>query len=156
MILVLDLDGTMADNTHRQHLLPTGEGNHTSEWVTFNMACGQDAVIECTRDVFYALLRFAKKVAVVTGRSEVARIPTEHWLMLNAIPYDELIMRPDDDHRKAVYYKRDVFKKLGIGAGDFVFEDDPTIIEMVKTEFNCGMFIVNSKCAAVIAGLNQK
>lgn len=37
-IVIFDLDGTLADGTHRLHLLPKDNYNETWAWKPFNMA----------------------------------------------------------------------------------------------------------------------
>ena len=47
MIYICDLDGTLYDNRHRAHLMPTGDKrNDTEAWAQFNGACRGDKPIE--------------------------------------------------------------------------------------------------------------
>lgn len=157
MNLFVDLDGSMFDNTHRLALLPTGDGTTTEQWAAFNNACGGDSVIEETREFFYAELPLYDKVIIVTGRADCSRKPTMQSLLKHGIPYNVLEMRPDDDHRKAVDFKRDVYNAYGLKQGDLVIEDDPAIIEMIAQEFpGVIVYEVESRCAAVQAGMSQK
>lgn len=161
LIIVLDLDGTIADNAHRQHLLPTGCGSTTEQWDAFNKACEGDAMIEQGREFlrcFQLGVPRLYKLVVVTGRSEVARKETDNWLEANAIFYNEMYMRPADDHRKAVHWKREVFQKIiNANAGNsFVFmEDDPAIVEMINQDLGQPVLFMPSKCSAVVQGKGQ-
>lgn len=158
---VLDLDGTIADNGHRHHLLPKGEGNHTSQWVAFNKACVDDEVIVRVREVIVNLLihlPYLVRVVVVTGRAERARKETEEWCRKNLnFPYQELCMRQDDDHRKAVDVKRDIFLRLREEYDGFLFfEDDPSVVRMIHEELEEAVFALPSQCSAVQREFSQK
>lgn len=156
--LIVDLDGSLCNNEHREHLLPKGaDVNKTEGWNAFNLACKEDALIVPTYNFVKALqLSFKYQIIFVTGRAAVCRDQTEQWLDKWGFHGYEVHMRPNDDHRKAVEFKRHKFGKLKLTENDVVVEDDPTIIEMVKEEFGCLVVQVPSKCAAVIAGVSQK
>lgn len=155
-MIVLDLDGSVADNTHRAHLIPKEKGT-TEQWAEFNLACEKDSLIlpvwEMVRNIYW---HTGHSVYVVTGRSELCREQTRRWLENHGIRYTLLIMRPDWDHRKAVDFKREKFKELGIGSEDLVVEDDPAIIKMVQEEFRSIVMAVPSKCSAVLTGGSQE
>lgn len=155
-MIILDLDGTIADNSHREHLIPKEKGT-TDQWTEFNLACGGDYIIPETYEVLNAIYwHTGHSVYVVTGRSEVCLDETVNWLAKNAIHYDLLIMRPEDDHRKAVEFKREKFEELGLCEEDIVFEDDPAIINMIHKEFKSIVVTVPSKCSAVLIGASQE
>ncbi len=68
-IVIFDLDGTLADGTHRLHLLPKDNYNETWAWKPFNMACKDDAPIKDNIELCNALnSRYA--VIILTGRSD--------------------------------------------------------------------------------------
>lgn len=152
MKVVFDKDGTLFDNTHREHLLPKGNSvNKVQGWTAFNNACIDDEPIEEIRLLYWAIAS-PDNTYIVTGAGEDSREQTEKLFGMHSIEcYKELIMRPINDHRKAADFKRDVFKRIGLEAGDLVVDDDPHIIEMVCREFpGVHVLRVASKCAAVL------
>lgn len=154
MKIFWDLDGTLANNEHRHHLLPkTGQGDKTAHWTAFNQACVDDTVIQSTYFLFMSLSQnFA--TYIVTGRAEDSRSQTMEWLEKNGMGhYYQLHMRPVEDHRRAKEFKLDKFMELGLADGDVVFEDDHQVIKMLR-EFFPGVIIceVPSGCIAVQMG----
>jgi predicted secreted acid phosphatase len=155
-MIVLDLDGSVADNTWRQHLIPEDKSS-TEQWAEFNKACEGDTLISPVWEMIHHIYwHSGHAIYVVTGRSEVCREETIRWLKKYGIKYTLLIMRPNHDHRKAVDFKREKFKELQIKAGDLVVEDDPAIIKMLQEEFNSIVMAVPSKCGAVLTGNSQE
>lgn len=123
-LYIFDLDGVLFDNSHRQHLLPKGDGSTTEQWDAFNLACEHDAPITHMWQLLAELLRGGNQVMFLTGRSEVCRPQTTRALMAQmyspsvlaggvlAALKPKLVMRPADDHRPAHEFKRDVVKPI--------------------------------------------
>lgn len=119
-LYIFDLDGVLFDNSHRQHLLPKGDGSTTEQWDAFNLACEQDTPIVHMWQLLGELLRHGHAVRFLTGRSEVCRAGTVNAIRQayvsikrgNVLVANSLIMRPVDDHRPAPEFKRDVIKPI--------------------------------------------
>ena len=146
-LYIFDLDGVLFDNSHRQHLLPTGDGQTVEQWDAFNLACENDAPIEHMWQMLNELTRSSRnQVVFLTGRSEVCREQTASSI-LKVIGWDPdsltaktfakshrcLRMRPVDDHRRASDFKRDAIVQIkdeteGVYRIVLV-DDDPSIIE---------------------------
>ena len=92
-IVIFDLDGTLADISHRQHMVQGKRRN----WTGFFAACVEDkphkAVIIILRTLYPQF-----RIYLVSGRSDEVRQQTEKWLELNGVPYHELIMRRRGDY----------------------------------------------------------
>ena len=73
--VVVDLDGTVADCTHRLHFI-NGE---TKDWKGFYEACKDDKPIMSMIDMVRALNERYYYVIFLTGRSELARNVTQDW-----------------------------------------------------------------------------
>ena len=102
MLIVFDLDGTLADDAHRQHHI-AGEDR---DWGAYFSECGGDQAIEPIVEVSYSLHRRDNcRVEIWTGRPEEYRALTEAWLDTHAIRYHELRMRPTGDFRSDVEVK---------------------------------------------------
>jgi hypothetical protein len=123
MTIIFDIDGVLADNSHRTHFIK-GETKH---WDMYYDAMGADPVIQATADIL-ADMTLTHHVVLCTGRPEKYRERTMQWLQ--GANLDELIdhmyMRPDGDFRPNPVIKewqaRCVMDRFGpIG---MVFEDD--------------------------------
>ncbi len=91
-IVIFDLDGTLADIEHRQHLVK----GRKKQWRQFFAACVHDKPHKAVITMLQALHdRF--QIYIVSGRSEEVRTETEEWLSLNQVPYHALIMRAKGD-----------------------------------------------------------
>lgn len=127
-LFIFDLDGTLADCTHRLHFIQ----QTPKDWAGFFSACKDDKavlpVIETMRG-----LQVTGDVEIWTGRSEEARPQTNFWfrsLWLGGIP---LRMRKAGDHRHD-----DVLKKEWLNAMapeersrlTAVFEDRARVVQM--------------------------
>ena len=88
------------------------------------------------------------EVILITGRKELCRKLTEKWILkffnknadlckVNSFDdYFNLFMRADNDHRKAVVLKKEIYDNHIKRKYDVVacFDDDPEICEMYKNE----------------------
>jgi hypothetical protein len=93
--IVVDLDGTLCNSGHREHLAVN------KEWDQFHSALADDkphgdvawliGVLSC------ACLSGEIEIIACTGRPEKYRAITERWLSGFGILFDEVLMRPDDD-----------------------------------------------------------
>ena len=119
MLAVFDLDGTLADDIHRQHHLDGDE----PDWDCYFGSCAVDPA-EPRVCLLAATLYDSPawhSVEIWTGRPEKVREATEKWLAANGVRYDALRMRADGDHRKNAEYKGELVERYG--RPDVVFED---------------------------------
>ena len=134
--VVVDLDGTVADCTHRLHFI-NGE---TKDWKGFYEACKDDKSIMPMIDMVRALNERYYYVIFLTGRSELARNVTQEWLQANNLwNYDDLIMRPLEDYRHDSVVKLEMLNnyirtnlnddKEAIG---FILEDRATVVKSFR------------------------
>lgn len=155
-LLILDLDGVLFDNSHRTHLLPTGDGKTADQWDTFNKACRDDTPIMHMWGVLRVLTDLSRdgnlntEIVFLTGRSEVCRQETleaiadallicepeaDRRAVISATD-DALIMRAADDHRPGHDLKREEILSLTRGHAEgqrvVLFDDDLRIIEACR------------------------
>jgi hypothetical protein len=92
-IVIFDLDGTIANIEHRQHLV----AGRKKRWREFFAACIDDqpheAVIVILRNLYPQF-----QIYLVSGRSDEVRPQTEAWLEANRVPHHKLIMRRENDY----------------------------------------------------------
>ena len=108
MILILDVDGTLADASHRSHYV---DGN-VKDWGKFLQPhlVLQDTVIEGAHRGYHHLNRIATKTLFLTGRNEGLRETTTQWLGTHfevACSPRNLIMRPIGDNRVPTVFKHE-------------------------------------------------
>lgn len=128
--VIFDLDGTLADGTHRLHLLPAVDLHLTDSWNEFNRASKDDSPIHSTIEVCNIMVRAGLRVIILTGRSDIVRAETEAWLGRNFVMYSELVMRPHSDNRKDTVIKEE-FLRNQVGLENIVaaWDDSPAVIE---------------------------
>jgi hypothetical protein len=126
---VFDLDGTLADLTHRLHFIQ-GE---TKDWRGFFAACGGDKPMMLMVDLFQAL-NYAwerHRVEIWSGRSDEVRGETEAWLLRYDLFPRALLMRTAGDYRPDDEVKREFLRG---GAPDMIFDDRKRVVDMWRRE----------------------
>jgi phosphoglycolate phosphatase-like HAD superfamily hydrolase len=126
--VIFDIDGTLADITHRLHYV-TGEQKNYDD---FNSLCVGDIP---KKDIIDLLKIFSYKylIVIVTGREEKWRIVTKDWLDLHiGIPYVyPLRMRRTGDHRPDYIVKEEILQNLNQFYNiKFAVEDRDQVVEM--------------------------
>lgn len=125
MIAVFDIDGVLADATHRLHHVE----RVPKDWPAFFAGVGLDPVLDDGRR---RLLDQADRheVVLLSGRPESTRADTIAWLIRHGIPYSRLVLRPEDDRRRACDLKADLVRGIGQPAEiEVVVDDDASVVE---------------------------
>ncbi len=131
-VIIVDLDGTLADGTHRLHLMPPMElRDKTHCWDEFNLAAGGDAPIQDTIDIVNALYD-SYTIVILTGRCDVAQDITIDWLEEHEVYYDDLIMRESGDHRTDVTIKEEVLRSIGLENIVACYDDLPHVVDHIR------------------------
>lgn len=128
--VVVDLDGTLCDHTHRIHHLSRGQ----IDWEAYNSECSKDVI----NPAIAVLIDYYKskdhQIVLVTGRTERHRPATETWLLEHKVPYNFLYMRGNHDFRPNEAFKRDVYFKNLYGAMEIILAvDDSTRVAQMWT-----------------------
>jgi phosphoglycolate phosphatase-like HAD superfamily hydrolase len=130
MHVIFDIDGVLADCTHRLHYIADKPKN----WKAFFDAAGGDLLITEMANTFKTLRAAGIPVSIITARPESIRQETAAWLRIFGLDhYTHLLMRPYNDYRPSSVVKRDqlfALRALGVEP-TLVFEDN---------EANCKMF----------------
>lgn len=92
-LVVFDLDGTLSDASHRQHLVDRTklQDGVKPDWRAFYAACGGDAPLHHTIAVARALHMAGYELWLFSGRSDEVIGTTQLWLQKYAI--DELLSK---------------------------------------------------------------
>lgn len=91
---VFDIDGTLADGTHRVHHIL----KEPKDWRAYFAACDGDTPFPHIVLLAKHLSAYANLV-YVSGRSDEIRDKTERWLLHHDLPSGNLFMRKEGDHR---------------------------------------------------------
>jgi len=134
--IVIDLDGTLCNTAHREHLI--------GQWDEFNAGCKDDTPHP---DVAWLVKMFCgfdfdEPILIgCTGRSEEHRTATERWLLENDLFVDFVLMRPAFDFRPDAEVKVELLQawhdsteeaEKGMTLQDrilFVLEDREKVVE---------------------------
>lgn len=136
MIIVMDIDGCLADCSHRLHYLKEKDYDkfYSEEEIL------KDTPIRAGEDLLYELFGH-NNIILVTGRPYRTENTTRIWLSrLNSQYADlEMYMRKDHDYRPSSVVKVEILNKLGIkdieGSSVFFIDDDPENVKAVQETF---------------------
>lgn len=119
--VISDLDGTLA--------LMNGRNPYDAS------LCEQDT----PNASVVSLVRMAHSTAhvlLVSGRKECHRPQTQRWLQQHGIPYEALWMRVDDDNRKDVLVKHDIYEQHIRGKYNilYVVDDRKQVVDFWRSQ----------------------
>ena len=128
--IIVDIDGTVSDTTHRLHHIL----NKPKNWDAFFAGCVDDA----PHNDIISLLRFCAislttKFHYVSGRSDSVRLETLAWLKEYGCPRGELYMRKHGDHREDYVVKEEILDTdLKLTPDDvwFILDDRNQVVNM--------------------------
>lgn len=130
-VVICDLDGTLCDTRHRDHLA------QAKRWNEYNADCANDKPHREVVEILKGLLAQGHEIAFVTGRSMEALADTECWIERNLfIPKGQprLFMRSVGDFRSDVVVKREVYENhLKDEDILFVLEDRDRVVDMWRS-----------------------
>jgi FMN phosphatase YigB (HAD superfamily) len=132
-ILVFDIDGTLADVTHRRQFVATKPKN----WAAWNAGMSRDTVHEDIRWMLMKLRRVpGSKTILCSGRGEETRAVTEQWLSDNRIPYEDLYMRKAKDYRQDSIVKVELLQQIRKTHGEpYLWIDDrQQVVDAIRAE----------------------
>lgn len=122
MLVICDIDGTVANNDHRAHLVEPEDGSRPTDemWAKFMAPelIVQDTPIPGAYSTLSNLIEHNENLQLVwlTGRGGTLHEPTFQWLAKHfpdLMPHSFLITRPEEhEHTKAVVYKTAMIEKL--------------------------------------------
>lgn len=127
MAVIFDIDGTLADLTHRRHYVQTKPAN----WEAFRLAADRDTLIEPVAVAQRALLQ-TNNMILCTGRMEKERELTERWLLRHDIFFDRLYMRATNDTRPDFVIKEELLDRILVDGfkPNLVFDDRQQVVDM--------------------------
>lgn len=138
MFVVLDLDETLADVSHRAHHVT----KEPKDWDAFfdPAAVIKDKVVKGVARVLLHFTELKYDFVILTGRNEDLRDTTMRWLQENldiAVPDENLLMRPNGNMLNAGEFKREQLLNFKQGlenkdAAFMIIDDDPEACVALK------------------------
>jgi beta-phosphoglucomutase-like phosphatase (HAD superfamily) len=127
-IVVVDMDGTLADVRHRLHYI---NGPGKKDWKRFFEGQVKDKPFAAIAERVRALAA-DHEIVIVTGRPDKYRGGTEAWLRKFRIPFSRIYMRPVGDHRPDYIVKAEILDQIGPDRIALAFEDRPPVCEAYR------------------------
>ena len=138
MLVVFDIDGTLANIEHRLDYVRSKPKN----WKAFDAGIPNDKVNEQVKEVFTSMM-FRNDIVLASGRNERTRDATMTWLKENNLwNYTaKLYMRKADDFRSDDIVKDEIIDEIVADYGklpDMWFDDRPRVVRAVRSR---GIFV---------------
>ena len=129
--VIFDIDGTLADGSHRQHHLE----KVPKDWPTFLSLAHLDEPRQRVARLARMLKLADAKLLMVTGRNEKFRQVTLSWFEDYEIPCDGLFMRPDGDFRPDYVVKQEIYERdiQPHWPADLVIDDRSSVVKMWRS-----------------------
>jgi hypothetical protein len=126
---IFDIDGTLANNSHRTHHLQKSP----KDWKSYHEGVADDSRYLHICILAKDLLSAGKAVVFCTGRHEGQRHITQDWLVENvAIASHDLYMRTENDHRPDHIIKLELLQQIRKDGfyPIMVFDDRNSVVKM--------------------------
>lgn len=155
MKVIFDLDGTIADISHRVHFVRGGN----KDWDSFFAGCVDDKPNWPVIRSFYAHVEAGHDVEIWSARSDVVRAETEHWLdhVAAILPTHLTHMRSAGDNTPDVVLKRHWLHQLHeTERPDIVYDDRQRVVDMWREEgIACFQVAANWEAPSLIEPVQQ-
>ena len=115
--IVCDIDGTLADNSHRIKFIKDPNGQIKKDWQTYRHLSPRDTSFDWCVEFLRGMQISGYKILFLTGRNESERDVTTEWLMNHVgFLFDDdgapnLYMRDDGDYSQDYTMKRKVMER---------------------------------------------
>lgn len=138
MIVVFDVDGTLANVEHRVRYWRETPKN----WDKFKSEMINDTPILPICSLADACQLAGHLVLICTGRGEENRKVTDWWLKYNGIRFTKLFMRAENDFRHDSIVKKELLDQIKqeFGKSDLWFDDRPRVVDMLREN---GIFVAD-------------
>ena len=126
--IIFDVDGTLADVSHRQHFVK----DSPKDWDAFYGAMVNDRPNPPVVMIAHLLKAAGHRIIIATGRPLRYQMVTRAFLDDIAVSYDAIYFRKDKDYRKDTQVKEHMLLKMRQDGFDptIVFDDRKSVVEM--------------------------
>lgn len=128
-IVIFDLDGTVADCSHRLHYID----GQIRDYKAFYDGIVDDTPLRHIIDLLRALAKSGDYILLgVTGRPITHLRETQLWLQEQFVTYSAIFMRKEGDFRKDFIVKQEILEVIRkeFGEPDFVLDDRASVVDM--------------------------
>lgn len=128
-VYVFDIDGTIADNSHRTHHLL----KQPKDWDAYHAEVMGDNVHHHIANLAWDLHLAGKPLVFCTGRHDGQRQQTIDWFCKTGLPMPHrLYMRKEGDHRPDHIVKRELLDQIKADGFEpiMVFDDRNSVVKM--------------------------
>lgn len=135
--IVFDIDGTLADCSHRVHFV----NGSRKDWVSFMKGIPDDKPVAQLTMLNAILKDVNYPIFLCSGRSEDERDVTEAWLKKHRIIFDKMYMRKSKDYRADYVIKRELLDEIRADGYEpfIIFDDRQCVVDMWRKE---GLFVL--------------
>ncbi len=125
----IDIDGVLADPSHRLHFLD----HRPKDWRGFFAAADADPLLPMGADVVTGMAADGMTIVYVSGRPESLRNVTRDWLARHELPEGPMHLRRARDFRPAAQVKTQLYRRISqefpIG---IIVDDDVAVVAALK------------------------
>lgn len=127
-VLFCDIDGTVADLTHRRKFIATKPKNYPAFEKTMHLDTPIPHIIKAVQDLHAA----GWTIVMCSGRGMQNKQVTADWLKQHGVPYHAMYMRAEKDYRKDSIIKAELLAQAREDGfePDIVFDDRNQVVEM--------------------------
>ncbi len=127
--ILVDVDGTIADNGQRQHWVQSKPKN----WKAYNATMIDDKPIMNVINTIHALkAHLGYAIVIVSARDGQFLETTSKWLNMHDVQYDQIYMRATQDYRDDAIVKSELLDQILAEGWDphIVFDDRNKVVAM--------------------------
>jgi len=131
-IVVCDIDGTLADISHRRHWV----ANRPKNWTAFTAGISRDAPHADICDLVAVLRNSGCDIILCSGRGEETRAVTQAWLAQQGIEFTALYLRAAADHRPDHQVKVELLAKIRAQQGEpwLWLDDRNSVVDAIRAQ----------------------
>lgn len=141
--VVCDIDGTIADATHRLHYVQNvnNDPDWKKNWQKFFAECYKDRLRLDVSKILGEYREMGYPTIFVSARPEYLREVTENWLDSFGLEYEGLLMRENKDSRQDDIVKQEILDKyLNKDLIRCWIDDRPKVIRQIQSN---GIKVIN-------------
>lgn len=131
-IIVFDIDGTVADVTHRRQFVASKPKN----WAAWNAGMSRDTVHEDIKFIYDTFRAAGARIIFCSGRGEENRAVTIRWLKDNGFQFEALFMRREKDYRQDSIVKVELLEQIRQWHGEpaLWFDDRTQVVDAIRAQ----------------------
>jgi hypothetical protein len=132
VIVVFDIDGTLANIEHRRSFVATKPKN----WKAFTAGIPNDTPHQDIVDLANLFMDNGSYIILCSGRGEESREVTEQQMDNFSVTYHQLYMRPAKDHRPDDIIKVELLQQIRKDWGNptYWFDDRTRVVNAIRAE----------------------